>query len=91
MTGGDDLLALPLAFRAHLGDERGTLLLRLLAQPRGLVPSLGELCLVLLKDALGLDLHGVGLFDIPAEELHTAQVDETWIAGERVFSRLDPS
>jgi len=31
------------------------------------------------------------LFDIPAEELHTAQVDETWIAGERVFARLDPS
>jgi predicted amidohydrolase YtcJ len=29
------------------------------------------------------------LFDIPVEELHTAQVDETWIAGERVFARLD--
>src|SRR5690606_35597024 len=63
VTGGDDLLALPLAFRTHLGDERGTLLLRLLAQTRGLVPGLGELGLVLLKDALGLDLHGLGLFD----------------------------
>ncbi|WP_284982728.1 amidohydrolase [Arthrobacter sp. efr-133-TYG-118] len=29
------------------------------------------------------------LFDIPVEELHTARVDETWIAGERVFARAD--
>ena len=49
VTGGDDLLALPLAFGAHLGDERGALLLRLLAQPRGLVAGLGELGLVLLE------------------------------------------
>ena len=63
VAGGDDLLALPLAFRAHLGDERGALLLRLLAQPRGLVAGLGELGLVLLEDALGLGLSGLGLLD----------------------------
>lgn len=63
VTGGDDLLTLPLALRAHLGDERGTLLLRLLAEPRGLVPGLGELGLVLLEDALGLGLRGLGLLD----------------------------
>lgn len=29
------------------------------------------------------------LFDIPEEELYTVQVDQTWIAGERVYTRLD--
>jgi len=27
------------------------------------------------------------LFSLPAEELHTARVDETWIGGERVYAR----
>lgn len=27
------------------------------------------------------------LFDLPPEEIHTARVDETWIGGERVYSR----
>ena len=63
VAGGDDLFALPLALRAHLRDERGALLLRLLAQPRGLVPGLGELGLVLLEHALGLGLRGLGLLD----------------------------
>ncbi|WP_186759329.1 amidohydrolase [Arthrobacter alpinus] len=27
------------------------------------------------------------LFDIPSEDLHTVQVDQTWIAGELVFAR----
>jgi hypothetical protein len=71
VTGGDDLLALTLALGPHLGDERGALLLRLLAQPRGLVPSLGELSLVLLKNALGLGLHGFGFVD-PAFDRLTA-------------------
>ncbi len=66
VTGDDDLLALPLAFRTHVGDQLGTLLLRLLAQTRGLVPCLGELGLLLLQHALGFDLHGVGLFDPPS-------------------------
>ncbi|MHA7304251.1 amidohydrolase [Arthrobacter sp. TMN-49] len=29
------------------------------------------------------------LFEVPVADLHKAQVDETWIAGERVFARLD--
>lgn len=69
VTGGDDLLALPLAFRAHLGDERGALFLRLLAQTRGLVPGLGELGLVLLQNALGLGLGGLGLLDTALDGL----------------------
>src|SRR5690606_3407002 len=71
VTGGDDLLALTLALGPHLGDERGTLLLRLLAQTRGLVPGLGELGLVLLKDALGLGLRGLGLLDTALDGLAT--------------------
>ena len=71
VTGGDDLLALPLAFRAHLRDERGALLLRLLAQARGLVAGLGELSLVLLKNALGLGLGGLGLLDTAFDGLAT--------------------
>lgn len=69
VTGGDDLLALPLALGTHLRDERRTLLLRLLAQTRGLVPGLGELSLVLLKHALGLGLRGLGLLDTALDGL----------------------
>ncbi len=71
VTGGDDVLTLPLAFRAHLGDERGALLLRLLAQPRGFVTGLVELRLVLLEDALGLGLSGLGLLDTALDGLAT--------------------
>ncbi|BFO15315.1 hypothetical protein SHKM778_17030 [Streptomyces sp. KM77-8] len=71
MPGGDDLLALTLALGPHLGDERRTLLLRLLAQTRGLVPGFGELSLVLLKDALGLGLSGLGLLDTALDGLAT--------------------
>src|SRR5262249_40242603 len=44
-------------------------LLSLLAQARCLVPGLGELGLVLLKDALGLGLRGLGLLDTALDGL----------------------
>lgn len=66
---GDDLFALPLTFRLHLLDDDGTLLLRLLAQTGGLVAGLGELSLVLLKNALGLDLSRFGLLDATLDRL----------------------
>ena len=50
---------LGLGLRAHLGDDLGALFPGLLAQPRGLVPGLGELLPVLLEDPGRLRL---GLF-----------------------------
>ena len=47
----------------------GALLLRLLAQTGGLVTGLGELSLVLLKNALGLGLGRLGLLDTALDGL----------------------
>jgi hypothetical protein len=69
VTGRDDLLALALAFRLHLLDDRGALLRRLLAKTRGLMAGLGELSLVLLQHALGLDLGRLGLLDATLDGL----------------------
>lgn len=61
MTGSDDLLTLPLALGAHLSDERRALLLRLLAQARGLVAGVGQLCPVVREHLLGLGLRRLGV------------------------------
>lgn len=71
MAGGDDLVTLALALGAHLLQDHGALLLRLLAHTSGLVAGLGELSLVLLKHALGLGLGRIGLFDTAFDGLAT--------------------
>jgi hypothetical protein len=56
----DDAAGLGLGLLAHLRDDRGTLLARLLADASGLVPGLGELLLELGELGVGLGLLGLG-------------------------------
>ena len=56
----DDARGLGLGLLAHLRDDLRALLARLLADPRGLVPGVGELLLELGELGVGLGLLGLG-------------------------------
>ncbi len=66
VPGRDVALLLGVAFGPHLSDDRGALFPGLLAQPGGLVPGIGQQCLVLIAQAVRVGLSLSGLVNPPS-------------------------